>query len=316
MTVNINPSVAWKINEMFSVGAGINAMYIDAELTNAVDYSAIAARDGRSAPALGALAVPGCARARSPASRRAAAARTARVSRTVKADDWVVGLEPRRDDQPLAEYPRRPRVPLDVKQKLERRRELREPPDDGGVRTAVAEQRRQRRRSSCPTRSRSRVVALDGPLAVPCRLHLDRLGLDPGPVRLPSGTGAAACTSTALNFKNSWRAGLGVNYQLNPEWKLAVGIAYDTTPVQDVFRTPRLPDRNARWLSLSAPSGRSPSSLRSTSATPPFVNDASSNLPSFETNQPSGFTPTPKGNLFGTYKANVNILGIQGRFNF
>src|SRR5262245_18777854 len=40
LTVNINPSVAWKINETFSVAAGVNAMYIDAELTNSVDYSA------------------------------------------------------------------------------------------------------------------------------------------------------------------------------------------------------------------------------------------------------------------------------------
>ena len=41
-----------------------------------------------------------------------------------------------------------------------------------------------------------------------------------------------------------------------------------------------------------------------------FVDDASSQLPSA--------TPpfAPQGNLFGTYKANVNILGVQVRYNF
>ncbi len=40
-TVNINPSFAWKINNCFSVGAGFDAMYLHAKLTNAVDFGLI-----------------------------------------------------------------------------------------------------------------------------------------------------------------------------------------------------------------------------------------------------------------------------------
>ena len=36
-TININPSVAYKINDQLSLGAGLNAQYISAELTNAVN---------------------------------------------------------------------------------------------------------------------------------------------------------------------------------------------------------------------------------------------------------------------------------------
>jgi long-chain fatty acid transport protein len=36
-TVNVNPSVAFKVNDMISIGAGINYQKIDAELTNAVN---------------------------------------------------------------------------------------------------------------------------------------------------------------------------------------------------------------------------------------------------------------------------------------
>ena len=35
-TININPALAYKINDQLSVGAGLNAQYISAELTNAV----------------------------------------------------------------------------------------------------------------------------------------------------------------------------------------------------------------------------------------------------------------------------------------
>jgi len=42
MTLNINPSVSWKINERFSVGLGVSYQQIDAELTSNVNYVAAA----------------------------------------------------------------------------------------------------------------------------------------------------------------------------------------------------------------------------------------------------------------------------------
>ena len=39
-TININPSLAYKINDQLSVGAGLDAQYITAELTNAVNLGA------------------------------------------------------------------------------------------------------------------------------------------------------------------------------------------------------------------------------------------------------------------------------------
>lgn len=40
-TANINPSFAYKVNDWFSVGAGLNAMHINVELTNALDVGSI-----------------------------------------------------------------------------------------------------------------------------------------------------------------------------------------------------------------------------------------------------------------------------------
>ncbi len=41
MSVNINPSLAWKINEQLSFGAGISGQYIRVELTSAVDFGTL-----------------------------------------------------------------------------------------------------------------------------------------------------------------------------------------------------------------------------------------------------------------------------------
>jgi len=41
MILNVNPSLAYKFNEHFSVGAGLNISYIKAELTNSIDFGTI-----------------------------------------------------------------------------------------------------------------------------------------------------------------------------------------------------------------------------------------------------------------------------------
>ncbi|MCF6210985.1 MAG: OmpP1/FadL family transporter [Gammaproteobacteria bacterium] len=46
--ININPSLAFKVNPQWSVGLGANIQYFKAKLTNAVDFSALGAPDGFS----------------------------------------------------------------------------------------------------------------------------------------------------------------------------------------------------------------------------------------------------------------------------
>ncbi|MEX1012793.1 MAG: outer membrane protein transport protein, partial [Waddliaceae bacterium] len=41
LSLNINPSIAYRINDCLSIGAGFSAMYFDAELTNAIDFGSI-----------------------------------------------------------------------------------------------------------------------------------------------------------------------------------------------------------------------------------------------------------------------------------
>jgi long-chain fatty acid transport protein len=54
MMVNVNAAVAYKFNDQWSVGGGVNYQKLDAELTQAVDYGTICALAG-----VGACTAPG-----------------------------------------------------------------------------------------------------------------------------------------------------------------------------------------------------------------------------------------------------------------
>jgi len=52
------------------------------------------------------------------------------------------------------------------------------------------------------------------------------------------------------DFRDTWRVAIGANYKLNDEWLLKGGIAYDQTPVKDAStRLVSLPDNNRTWFS-------------------------------------------------------------------
>lgn len=71
-------------------------------------------------------------------------------------------------------------------------------------------------------------------------------------MRYSSGTGSLA-QRLDTQFRDTWRFALGTNYKLNETVKLKFGIAYDQTPVRsDETRLVSLPDSNRTWLSTGA----------------------------------------------------------------
>lgn len=58
---------------------------------------------------------------------------------------------------------------------------------------------------------------------------------------------------TPLNWENAWRVSAGLNYQLNNKWTLRGGVAFDGDPTPNAnFRTSRVPRDDTRWLSVGA----------------------------------------------------------------
>jgi long-chain fatty acid transport protein len=119
-------------------------------------------------------------------------------------------------------------------------------------------------------------------------------------------------TSLNLQFEDTWRAGLGLNFKLNEAWKLRLGTAYDKSPVQDEFRTPRLPDNDRIWAATGFEWTINEKNRIDVGFAHLFIDDATSNLVASPAD-PEGLL---KGNLVGTYTSNVNILSLQYTLSF
>jgi long-chain fatty acid transport protein len=56
-----------------------------------------------------------------------------------------------------------------------------------------------------------------------------------------------------LDWRNTWRLGLGFNYYHDDRLTFRTGVAYDESPVSSAaFTTARLPDADRIWLSAGA----------------------------------------------------------------
>jgi len=120
-------------------------------------------------------------------------------------------------------------------------------------------------------------------------------------------TGTPVQAPVNLNFRSSWRVGGGIEYEVSQPILLRAGLAYDTSPVQDQFRTPRLPDNDRLWFAVGARIKPTQQWWFDLGYIYIRVNDA-----------PSQLTPNtlPNGNLVGTYESHINIFGAQASFKF
>lgn len=263
-TLNINPSVSFKVNNMISLGAGLSYQRLEAELTNAVS-PLVAGSTGK-----------------------------------VEGDDWAWGF----NLGALFDFQQGTRVGVTYRSTTDYTIE-------GNLTFSGI---------ALPSQQVKADVKLPDTFSVGVshrfnpqwRVLADYTWTGWDSIKtldIQSQATGATITSTALEFKNSWRIGVGAEYQLNQPWLLRAGLAYDTSPVQDAFRTPRLPDNDRTWLAIGARYQPSPTWWLDFGYTYIWVDDASSNL------QPTG-ADAFRGRLIGTYKANVQVLAAQVSFKF
>lgn len=107
-----------------------------------------------------------------------------------------------------------------------------------------------------------------------------------------------------LKWKDAWRVGLGLNYSGIERWTFRFGIAFDESPITDPLRSPRLPDSDRLWMAVGAQYKWNA-----------FAFDAGY-LHEFFRDSTSNLTDAGRGNLIGRYKARADVLGAQLRFDF
>jgi long-chain fatty acid transport protein len=118
---------------------------------------------------------------------------------------------------------------------------------------------------------------------------------------------------TDENWSDTTFVSLGGTWKLNQAWTFRAGAAFDKSAVDDAHRTPRIPDNDRKWVSFGASYAFSKKTSLDVGYSRLFVTDGKVMLTSGTTSADPNLT---RGNLNGTIKAEINILGAALRYSF
>lgn len=303
-TINLNPSVSWKVSDTMSVGAGLNAQHMSAEFTNQVNYSAALLRAAALASVNPALlgAIGGLES-------------SARIKGSDNAYGWNAGVLFNVDDGS--------RIGLHYRSSLKYRIDGTATFTNPVVPAAAA---------GLAAAVNARALAsgrVTSEVKIPAIFNLsyftkvdDRWGLmvdaqwtQWSTIRNLTfvRTDGTVLQNTPENFRNTWKLALGANYRYNPQWTFRGGIAYDQSPVQEPYMTPHLPDSNRTWLTLGTRYTPNPKLTVDVGAAYVFVNKARIN----SNGDPGNATGAlANGLINGYYDSRVMILSTQLNYAF
>lgn len=280
-TININPALAYKVNDFVSLGAGVDALYADARLSNAVDFGLIAL-----GPA-GSQAFDGRAE--------------------VEGDDWGYGY----NFGALFTITPSTRVGVAYRSKItididgDANFNVPAPLAPGFAALGLFQETDANAGVDLPDFASVSVFhQLNPSWAVMADVtwtnwsRFDELRVQFANPNQPDAV-------TPQNWDDSYRYSVGATYQHNDAWKFRAGVAYDESPVPDEFRTPRIPDEDRIWLSFGAQYRLCPTCALDFGYTHIFVDDPELDL-----------TSLSAGNLRGDYDSSVNILSVQYSHGF
>ena len=118
---------------------------------------------------------------------------------------------------------------------------------------------------------------------------------------------------TDENWNDTTFVSLGGTWKLSQAWTFRAGAAMDKSAVADAYRTPRIPDNDRKWVSFGASYVFSKQTTLDFGYSRLFISDGKVMLS-------AGTSPTDnnatRGSLNGTIKANINILGAALRYSF
>ncbi len=228
MTININPAIAYKVNDVISVGAGASAQYLDAELTNAIDFGLILFGQTGN-PAV--LATPD-------------------GGVKLEGDSWAYGF----NLGMLFEIDENSRVGLAYRTRMQHQVEgtatFTDVPGVPALQAAFANTNVTAHTSLPDTASASFYSRFNPKWAVLGDLtwtHWQRFN----ELRFRFANPLQPDGVTTENWEDTWRGSLGLNYYPIDRVVVRTGLAYDQSAVADSsFRTPRIPDGDRKWVSL------------------------------------------------------------------
>ncbi|MBI5437302.1 MAG: outer membrane protein transport protein [Nitrosomonadales bacterium] len=277
-TVNLNPSLSYRVSDFMSIGAGISYQRITGDLTSAINYSAAAFTAG-GAPLLGAIGGPG-----------KEGVTTISGSDSAWGYNFGVLLNPSAQTRVGLAYRSTIQYNLTGSASFTNRPALLAAAiPDGPVSLAI---------KMPDTFSASVFHQLNDKWDVMADLNwtgwnvFQQLKVD--------RANGANLTTVQENWRNTWRVSIGANHHYNEQWTARAGLAYDQTPTSDAFHTARIPDADRTWLSLGGQYKPAKESALDFGYAHLFVNNASINQ-----------AVAGAGTLNGTYSNSVDILSAQ-----
>ena len=293
-TINVGPVVSFDVLPGLSLAAGPQAQYLDAELSNAIDFGSI----GAAIPPLAPVARP---------TQQDGKAR-------VKGDDWSVGWTAGLLYEPWAGTRLGVGYRSFVRQKVDGDARFRL--DSAGIGRTIAA------RTGAFTNTSAKAT-VDTPETVTFGVHhaIDErwsVMADAAwtgwsrvnELRVRFGNPAQPDSVSDADWRDTWFFAGGVTYRPAPPWTLRFGVAHDQSPVPNRTRAPRVPDGDRTWLALGATYQPFANLEVGLAYAHIFGADASVDL---SANEPGNLA---RGDLSGNVTADVDIIGLQLLWTF
>jgi long-chain fatty acid transport protein len=280
-TININPSLAFKVNDQLSLGFGLSAMRMEAELTSAVNFGG--SGEGYS---------------------------------KVEGDDWGFGFnlgaiyQITNDTRVGLAYRSKVEQHLDGDVKFTRPTGLPAPlvaaTPNGNVTADL---------TLPETLSLSMFTSLNDRWDLLADVTWTRWSqFQELRIIRDSGTTLAV---TPENWDNTMRYSIGINYHYNDQLKLRAGLAYDEEAISDQYRTARIPGNDRKWLTFGLGWQATPMTKLDVGYAHLFISDANINDDQNKpVPNPPPASPFSKGTVIGDFSGSVDMLSLQVTHNF
>lgn len=283
--ITINPAVAYRVTDKLSLGAGISAQYLKAELSNAIDFGTI----------FSSLGAPGMA----PQSNDGFV--------TFKGDSWSWGY----NLGALYEFTGDTRAGIAYRSRIEHT--LSGDAHFSGVPSPNPTGRFVDSRISAD-------VTLPDSVSVSIWHNVTREWAAMADItwtnwstieelRIRFDNPAESDAVTTVNWKDTLRFSVGTAYMPGP-WTFRAGAAFDESPVQDAeHRTPRVPDSDRIWLAAGIGYKISETISVNAGYAHLFAKDS-------ETRKSPTGEDLFRGGLSGSYRSGVDILSSEITWEF
>lgn len=288
----IAPTLAWRANDWVSLGGGVVAQRVRGTLTNAVDFGTIGA----------ASAIPGSV----PGAQDGGA--------KLSGDDWAFGYTAGLLVEPLQGTKLGVAYRSEIEHTLRGNGRFRD--DDAGIAATL-------RATTGAFAESDASVDLTTPASLSLGVHqavTDTVALMAevaltdwstfDEIRVEFDNAAQPDSETEQRWDDSWFFALGATWQALETLTLRTGLAYDQSPVNDRYRTPRIPDADRTWWSLGL--GWQPTSWLSLDAaySHVWVEDSEVDL---RASDPGNAT---RGDLEARYDNAIDMVAISARLAF